>query len=146
MGIVYAMALLMLCPLLLYASICLMDHGGLDHGICLLPTIHTLCHIHWMCFNSNLSFCTYGISYGITCPSWRGILLCCSPDGCFSFSPMKGCLGVFPDLMWGPGTGMSMCTDCKALWGKFVICENGLYKINWIELNWITRRYSAWMC
>jgi len=22
-------------------------------------------------------------------------------------------------------TGMSICTDCKALWGKFVICENG---------------------
>jgi len=30
------------------------------------------------------------------------------------------------------GTGMSMCTDSKAFWGKFVICENGLYKINWI--------------
>jgi len=42
--------------------------------------------------------------------------------------PMKGYLGVFPDPMWGPGIGMSMCTDCKALWYKFVICENGLYK------------------
>jgi len=33
------------------------------------------------------------------------------------------------------GQGCCMCTDCKALWGEFVICENGLYKINWIELN-----------
>jgi len=30
-----------------------------------------------------------------------------------------------------PGQGC-MCTDCKALWGKFLICDNGLYKINWI--------------
>jgi len=52
------------------------------------------------------------------------------------FLPCFPCfLGVFPNPMWGPGTGMSMCTDCKALWGKFVIRENGLYKINWI-LNW----------
>jgi len=36
--------------------------------------------------------------------------------------------------MWGQRSGMSMCTDCKALWGKFVICEDGLCKINWIEL------------
>jgi len=36
--------------------------------------------------------------------------------------------------MWGPGTGMSMCTDCKPLWGKFVICDIGLYKMNWIEI------------
>jgi len=27
-------------------SICLMDHGGMDPGSCLLPTIHTLCHTH----------------------------------------------------------------------------------------------------
>jgi len=39
-------------PLLLSTSICLMDHGGLDRGPCLLPTIHTLCHTHWMCYNS----------------------------------------------------------------------------------------------
>jgi len=58
------------------------------------------------------------------------------------FAPVKGCLGVVPDPMWGFGSGMSMCTDCKALWGKFVICENGLYKINWIELNW---SYSVYL-
>jgi len=34
-----AMALLMLRPLLLSTFICLMDHGGLDRGPCLLPTI-----------------------------------------------------------------------------------------------------------
>jgi len=32
------------------------------------------------------------------------------------------------------GQGCCMCPDCKALWGKFVICDIGLYKINWIEL------------
>jgi len=48
------------------------------------------------------------------CPSWRGILLCCSPEGSFPFFPVKGCLGVFPDPMWGQRSGMSMCTDCKA--------------------------------
>jgi len=29
---------------------------------------------------------------------------------------------------WGFGTGMSMCTNCKTLWDKFLIRENGLYK------------------
>jgi len=44
------------------------------------------------------------------------------------FFPLKGCLAVFPDPMWGFGAGMSVCTDCKALRDKFVICEIGLYK------------------
>jgi len=52
------------------------------------------------------------------------------------FFPLKGCLEVVPGPMWGQRSGMSMCTDCKALWDTFVICENGLYNINWIELNW----------
>jgi len=37
--------------------------------------------------------------------------------------------------MWGTGTGMSQ--DCKARWGKFLICDIELYQINWIELNWV---------
>jgi len=52
------------------------------------------------------------------------------------FSLWKGFFyfgGVVPDPMWGQRSGMSMCTDCKALWGKFVICDFGLYKINWTE-------------
>jgi len=33
---------------------------------------------------------------------------CCSPEGFFTFlSLWKGFLRVFPDPMWGPGTGMS---------------------------------------
>jgi len=64
---------------------------------------------------------------------WRGILLCCSPKGFFPFFPVKGCFGVFPDPMSGQRSGMSICTE--ALWGTFVICENGLYKIHWIELS-----------
>jgi len=30
------------------------------------------------------------------------------------------------------GQGCRMCTDCKALWGKFVICDFRLMKIIWI--------------
>jgi len=36
------------------------------------------------------------------------------------------------------GQGCRKCTDCKALWSRFVICDIRLYKINWIELNWTT--------
>jgi len=39
------------------------------------------------------------------------------------------------------GQGCRMCTDCKALWGKCVICDIGLYKINWIE--WDAHRLSS---
>jgi len=121
-----AMALLMLRPLLLSTSICLIDHGGLDRGPWLLPTIHTLCHTHWM----------WHIFF---CPSWKGILLCCSPEGFFTFFPVKGFISIF---WWFflircevKGQGCFMCTDCRALWGRFLICDVGLYKINWIELN-----------
>jgi len=38
--------------------------------------------------------------------------------------------------MWGPGTGMSMCTSCKALWGKFVICDIGLHKNKLKIVHW----------
>jgi len=137
----YAMALLMLRPLLLSTSICLMDHRGLDRGPCLLPTTHTLCHIHWMCCNSvmipsgHMTFILLSILERDPplLLSWRFLSL---------FSLWKGCLGVFPDPVWGQRSGMSMCTDCKALWGKCVIRENGLHKINWIELN----TFSMWIC
>jgi len=38
-----------------------------------------------------------------------------------------------------PTSCNSVCTctlvaSYEAIWGKFVICENELYKINWIEL------------
>jgi len=43
------------------------------------------------------------------------------------------------------GQGCDMCTDCKALWGKFVICDIELYEINWIELKGIrTQIMSLW--
>jgi len=84
----YAMALLMLCPLLLSTSICLMDNGGLDHGPWLLPSIHTLSYSLNVLLLCNDFFCTHGIY--CTCPSWRGILLCCSPEGVFYFFPVKG--------------------------------------------------------
>jgi len=126
----YAMALLRLRPLrrlrplLLSTSICLMDRGGLDRGIWRLPTIHPLCHIHWMYFNSkSVLLVTWPRLF---CPSWRGILLCCSPEGFFTFFPWR--------VVWGQRSGMSMCTDCKAL---RQICNlwNWAIQIKWIELN-----------
>jgi len=81
------------------------------------------------------------------CPSWRGILLCSLLKGSSHFSPWRGFfyfLGVFPDLIWGQRSGM-LYTDCKALWGEFVMCDIGLYKIKWIELNkWSTHCPSGW--
>jgi len=64
-------------------------------------------------------------------PSWRGILLCCSPEGFITFFPVKGFFLIWSEVK---GQGWWMCTDCKALWGEFVIWDFGLYKINWIEL------------
>jgi len=48
--------------------------------------------LDWWCTIISLSLCTYYIY--CTCPSWRGILLCCSPEGFFPFFPVKGYLGV----------------------------------------------------
>jgi len=110
----YAMALLRLCPLLLSTSIRLMDRGGLDRGICRLPTIHWLfCSCVLICVWSFL-LVTWHLLF---CPSWRGILLCCSPEGffpCFSRCEVKGqgCLYV----------------QIVKHWDKFQICENGLFK------------------
>jgi len=112
----------LLYPPLLSTSICLMDCGGLDQ------TIYTLCHTHVMCYNSVL------VKWHLLfCPSWRGILLCCSSEGFLPFFPMKGffsiSLEVFLIQCEVKGQGCRMCTDCKALCGIFVICDIGLYKI-----------------
>jgi len=107
---------------------------NVECGICRLPAIHTLCHTHWLCCYCVLICVQWFLLYTwhlLFCPSWRGILLCCSPEGFFTFFPMKGCLGVFPDPMWGQRSGMSICTDCKALWDKFVIMGY-TNKLNWI--------------
>jgi len=71
---------------------------NLDRGPCLI-IIHNVCHIHSRCCNSvTLLICTHDIY--CFCPSWRGILLCCSPEGFFPFFPCE-CFffnfwGVFP--------------------------------------------------
>jgi len=41
---------------------------------------------------------------------------------------------VFRDQVRSSQECCRMCTVCKALWGKFVICDIGRYKINWMEL------------
>jgi len=67
------------------------------------------------------------------CPSWRGILLCCSPEGFFPFFTMKGFFLFVGSVSWSDvrswDRDVILCIDCKARWGKFVICD----KINWTE-------------
>jgi len=65
-------------------------HPFLDRGLCLWWTIHTLCHTHWMCCNSvmipsvHMSTILHLVTWHLfICPSWRGILLWCSPEGFF---------------------------------------------------------------
>jgi len=57
---------------------------------------------------------------------------CCTRSD-YLFFPMKGFFLFFRSFSWKvKGQGCRMCPDCKALWGKFAICDNELYKINWI--------------
>jgi len=51
----------------------------------------------------------------------------------YLFSLWKGFFYFFLIRGEVKGQGCRMSTVFKALWGKLVICENGLYKINWIE-------------
>jgi len=44
------------------------------------------------------------------------------------------------------GQGCRLCTDCKAVWGKFVISDNGRHKIKWIELNELSQLYGFDCC
>jgi len=50
------------------------------------------------------------------------------------FSPLKGFFLFLGNFSWSDvrswDRGCHMFTDCKALWAKFVICDNGLHKIN----------------
>jgi len=36
-------------------------------------------------------------------------------------------------VKWLKVTLHTLCTDCKILYGKFIICDVGLYKINWCK-------------
>jgi len=116
----YAMALLMPRPLLLSTSICLMDHGGLGRGPCLLPTIHTLCYVHWMCCNSVMIPSLHMTSLASVHPG-EGSSSVALLNISSLFSLWKGFfyfLGVFPDLMCGPWTGMS-CRVCVQILKPF---------------------------
>jgi len=67
----------------------------------------------------------------------RRILLCCSPKVYFLFLPVKVFFSLFFALIRCEvmGQGCHMCTDCNAVWGKFVIWG---YKKNTFELNeWV---------
>jgi len=102
----------------------------------LLPTIHTLCHPHWMCYNSVMipsGHMTSILSILERDPplllSWRFLLF---------FSPVKDCFSISWEFFLircesSKGQGCRMCTDCKDHWGTFVICDVGLHEMNWIE-------------
>jgi len=93
--------------------------------------IHSVIFIECV-FNSNVSLWSHDIY--CTCPSWRGILLCCSPEGFFTFFPVKGLFGSFS---W---------SDVR-FWDRDVVClqivkpsEANLWE--WAiqnKLNWIIR-------
>jgi len=119
-----------------------------NRGPCLLPTFHTLCQTHWMCISAMIPsghMTSIVLSILERDPplllSWR-------------FLPFFPCEKVF-SIFWElfpvqcevKGQGCGMCTDCKALWGTFVICENGLYTIkrNWIESSQHFCKYSFYM-
>jgi len=96
--------------------------------------IHTICHANWMCCNSVMLTSVHMTSVASVHPG-RGILLCCSV---FNFFLRERVFSISWELFLirceDLGQGCRMCTDCNALWGKFVICDIGRYKINWIEL------------
>jgi len=59
------------------------------------------------CLRNSVHLVTWHLFF---CPSWRGVLLCCSPEGFFTFSSERfffDLLGVVPDPMWGQRSGMS---------------------------------------
>jgi len=126
-----AMALLMLRPLLLSTSIWWITEVWMVVHAYYQLFIHSYSlNVLLLC---NDSFWSHGIYW--FCPSWRGILLCCSPEGFFTVIPVKGCFLFLGTFSWSDVRSKVrdvMCTDCKALWGKFVICDIGRYKINWI--------------
>jgi len=72
-------------PDLLSTSFCLMDCGGLDRGSCRRWIIHPLIFID--CVYVSLPWFLLVTWHLLFCPSWRGILLCCSPEGFFTLFP-----------------------------------------------------------
>jgi len=126
-------------PLLTGCNHC--NHLGawlpLDSGSWFMPTTnYAYTHIHWMCCNSVMIHSVHMSSILLSILerdpplllSWRVLPL----------FPLKGFFLFFGEFFLirceVKGQGCRMCTDCKALWGEFVICDIGLYQINCIEL------------
>jgi len=119
-------------PLLLSTSICMMDCGSLDRGLLLMTNyshnLSYLLNVLQLC-NDIYCFCPSGERDPPLLLSWRFLFP--------FFSPVKGFFSISWEFFLTRcevlGQGCRMYTDCKALWGKFVICDIGLYTINWIE-------------
>jgi len=115
-----------------------MDCGNLDRGPCLLLIIHT-------CLSYSLNVLELWMLFILV--TWHPLLLSIQTEAMlywrfllwrfFLFFPPER----FFSISWEfflircevLGQECRMCTDCKALWGKFIICDFGLYQWNWIE-------------
>jgi len=94
-------------------------------GPCLLPTIHTLRHAHWMWCNSVMTHSVH-MAYIVLFILKRDPPLLLS----WRFLPFFPCESFF-SICWDfflircevLGQGCQMCTGGKALWGKFIICD-----------------------
>jgi len=109
------------------------------HDYCQL-FIHS--HTHWMCCISVMIPSGHMTSILLSIQerdpplllSWRVLTFFFPPERFFSiFWPF------FLIRCEVKGQGCRMWTDCKAIWGKLVFYDNGLYKINWIELSFYSR-------
>jgi len=92
---------------------------------------YNFCHMVWICCNSVMLFNLY-TSVASVHPG-KGILICYFPECFFPFFPMKVIFQFFGKFFLIQCAVLRqrfhMCTDCKVLWDKFVICVFGLYKI-----------------
>jgi len=96
-------------PPLISISIRFMDCGGLDRGPCLLRTIHTFCHNHWMCCNSVIIPSVH-MTYFASVHPGEGSSSVTLLKVYYLFSLWEGYfyfLGVFSDPKWGQSSGMS---------------------------------------
>lgn len=131
----------------LFGSTCMLFDLLSDHILC-FQTIYNFFILIFtfviLLFWFLLLFSTHN-TYCISVRPGRGI----SPLLLFlGFLLLFFLLNVFWVFFFGEGSlfqsrvksrteGILCCTDCKASWGKFVICDTGLYCIN--KINWLTR-------
>jgi len=103
----------------------------------MFTTNYSYTHIHWMCLCNPVMIPSGHMTSILLSILERDPPLLLSWRFYFTFPPWKDFfyyLGVFSLIRCDvKGQGCRTCTDCKALWGEFIICDVGRYQINWIE-------------